>query len=131
MPEAPMFFLPGAKPGSEEETYANLAGVCRADVPDPDKRIYSIEYVHDGVDWTATVGETLQGVERRTVRRKGQRTETTTSHGDSATVRAIFAGIPYTVVTDGDRTRWANPFLAGEPRRVTYFSPTTRKAPEK
>lgn len=127
---APTFFLPGAKPGSEEETYAELARVCRASVPEPDKRIYSIEYAHDGVEWTATVGETLQGVERRTVRRKGQRTERTTSHGDSATVRAIFTGIPYMVVTDGYRTRWANPFLAGEPRRVTYFSPPARTVPE-
>jgi hypothetical protein len=84
--------------------------------------IYSITYMHDGVEWTATVGETLRGKGYRIVRRRGQKMQIETSHGDTATVRAIFAGVPYMVVTDGFRTQWANSFLAGEPRHVRYFS---------
>lgn len=47
--------------------------------------------------------------------------------GDSASVLAIFPGNPYIVVTDAGRTggllsRWVNPFMAGKPRSVAYFS---------
>jgi hypothetical protein len=124
MAEAPVFFLPGATPDTEETLYAQFAKLCRSAVPSFDRRIYSITYMHDAVEWTATVGEPLSGTGRKTVRRRGQKIEQTTSHGDPATVRAIFAGVPYMVVTDGFRTRWANPFLAGKPHHVTHFSPS-------
>ena len=111
MPEAPVFFLPDSTPDSEEVGYARLAALCGSAVPSPDKRIYSITYSHDGIEWTATVGKSLSGTSRKIVRRRGQRVEQTKSHSDPATVRAIFAGVPYMVVTDGVRTQWANPFF--------------------
>ena len=124
MAGAPVFFLPGTTSDKEDALYAQFAKMCRSAVPSFDKRIYSITYMHDGVEWTATVGESLRGTGRKTVRRRGQKIEQTTSHSDPATVRAIFAGVPYMVVTDGFQTRWANPFLAGKPQYVTYFSPS-------
>lgn len=45
---------------------------------------------------------------------------------DSAQVLAIFPGNPYLVVTnyritDGVRSAWENPFMAGRPTSVTFF----------
>ena len=129
MPGAvPRFFVPAATPENEESVYANFAEACRAAVPPRERRIYSITYVHDGEEWTATVGKELRGVRRRTVRRRGQSTEQETRVSDPALVLAIFAGYPYMVVTNagidpGVRSAWVNPFMAGQPRSVTYFAP--------
>jgi hypothetical protein len=120
------FFVPGVSPETEEEVYAHLAKACQRPVPAVERRVYSITYVHDGIEWIATVGETLSGTGRRTVRRGGKKVEQSTSHSDPATVQAIFAGVPYMVFTNGFRTAWANPFLAGEPRNVRYFEPKVR-----
>jgi hypothetical protein len=128
MPESPAFFIPGVAPETEEAVYAQLAQICRSGVPDFDRRLYSITYVHDGVQWTTTVGKQLKGIGSKIIRRRGKRVEQTASHSDFATVLAIFPGVPYTVFTDGFRTLWANPFYAGEPRHATYFSPKTRVA---
>jgi hypothetical protein len=122
------FFVPGVPPETEEEVYAHFASVCKRPVPAVEHRVYSITYGHDGIEWTVTVGETLTGRGRRTVRRGGKKVEQSTSHSDPATVRAIFAGVPYLVVTDGVHTRFANPFMAGEPRNVRYFGPKVRTA---
>jgi hypothetical protein len=122
MAESPVFFLPGVKPNDEEKFYAQCAEACGCAVPSADKRIYSISFTHDSEEWTATVGEELRGISRKTVRRRGQRVEQTTSRSDPATVVAIFASAPYQVVTNGYRTRWANPFYVGKPNSVTYFS---------
>ena len=56
MPNAPPFFVPAATPDEQESVYADMAADCNRAVPDPDRRIYSITYVHDGAEWTATVG---------------------------------------------------------------------------
>ena len=128
MLQGPPFFVPGSKPGKDEELYAYLAASCNSGVPSHDARIFSIQFLHDGIEWRATVGETLTGTSRSTRRGRGQNIERTLSHGDSATVLAIFAGVPYMVVTDGFRTRWANPFLAGQPRSVVYFSTVKTRA---
>lgn len=123
MTESPNFFVPGTEPGTEEAVYAELAKSCGATIADPDKRVYSITFMRDGVEWTATVGELLHGIGRKRVGRRGTKNEQQISHSDPATVRAIFAGVPYQVKTDGVRTQWANPFLAGQPVRVRHFSP--------
>jgi hypothetical protein len=122
------FFVPKVSIENAENFYAKLAAGCHRLVPASDRRVYEIEWDHDGEDWTATVGEHLRGKKIRTVRPKGRpfvSTETTPL-SDPATVLAIFAGIPYMVVTDARPlgavlSSWANPFMAGEPSIVRCF----------
>ena len=119
------FFVPAAEAEKLEDTYASLAKMCRASPPSPDKRIYSIHFVHDGTDWTATVGETLKGTNTRKRTRGGRKVEVTTPVSDPATVLAIFAGNPFMVATTGGivvRSSWVNPFMAGIPTRVVFFA---------
>jgi hypothetical protein len=116
---APAFFVPAADSDNEESVYAEFADWCGRPVPSRGERIYSITFIHDGVEWTATVDEQLQGFERGTTPRK--RTS------DPALVLAIFPGNPYMVVTnhrvaENVGSKWVNPFLAGEPKSVTYFT---------
>lgn len=127
----PVFFVPtinGVASDEQENAYARFAHLCRCAVPAPGRRIFSITYRHDGVQWTATVGETLHGISTRTKRVRGTIVNQDMSHSDPAMVLAIFPGPPcYRVVTDsgrsaGSRTGWENPFLAGEPDEVVYFS---------
>src|SRR5579875_2980020 len=79
MPDARAFFVPPEHPDftpeQQEAAYAEFAAMCRRPVPESDKRIYSITYVHDGEEWTATVGEPLRGVRYKTVRSHGQKRE--------------------------------------------------------
>ena len=92
----------------------------------PERRIYSITFVHDGEEWTATVGEQLRGIKHRVTRSKGQQLERTTPISDAAMVLAIFPGAPYIVVTDKGinqkYSKWENPFMAGSPVTVKYFA---------
>jgi len=121
----PKFFVPEpAKSDKQEETYAEFARMAGREIPE--RRIYSITFVHDGEEWTATVGEQLRGIKRRMTRSKGQRIERTTSISDTAIVLAIFQGTPYIVVTDKGisqkYSKWENPFMAGSPIAVKYFA---------
>ncbi len=91
-----------------------------------ERRIRSITFVHDGTEWTATVGEPMRGVHRRQVRGKGGAIETSEPRSDPATVIEIRAGTPYIVTTNEGRpsrvgSAWENPFMAGRPRKVEYF----------
>lgn len=122
MAEIPAFFLPDATPDAAEAEYALLASRCGVAVPAPGKRVRSITFEHDGAEWTATVGETLRGTSRGSRRSRGLSIERTESLSDQATVRAIFEGDPFKVMTNGFRTQWANPLYAGKPRQVLYFS---------
>jgi hypothetical protein len=132
MSEVPQFFvptvIPAVKPDNQESVYAELARWCGRVVPNPEKRIYSITFVHDSERWTATVGESLRGRRIRTKRSRGMRIEREEPVSDPAVVLAIFAGVPYMMVTNhrlGEQrvgSAWENPFLAGEPESVTYFS---------
>lgn len=128
------FSVPHAEtPEEAERVYASFAEWCRVPVPPPGKRIHSITYVHDGEEWTATVGEQLRGRRTRTMRRKAGPTEVTTRLSDSATVLAIFPGSPYLVVTDARPitsrpSGWENPFMAGRPRGISYFDAETGAA---
>jgi hypothetical protein len=126
---APPFFVPGANPETQESIYAALAKFCGSTVPVIEQRIYSITYVHDGEEWTATVGEALRGRRHSTTRRRGQRLERTERLSDPAVVLAIFSGSPFMVVTNeripgsvgGVGSAWESPFMAGRPKSVTYF----------
>ncbi len=120
------FFVPHAEPESAEKIYADLARFARCVVPPAGRRIASIQFRHDGEDWTATVGAQLTGVRVETKRRKAGKVTVRTPLSDAAVVLAIFEGHPYIVVTDsrplGDKSsHWVNPFLAGQPTAVTYF----------
>jgi hypothetical protein len=119
MGDSPSFFVPAADPDNEESVYAEFADWCGCSIPSRSKRVYSITFIHDGVEWTATVGEQLKGFER------GRSPRNRVS--DPAFVLAIFPGNPYMVVTnhgiaENVGSEWVNPFLAGEPKSITYFS---------
>lgn len=123
--ETPKFFIPNSD--DYEKHYSELASFCKSTPQPPGCRIYSISYTSHGQDWTATVGERLNGVEVKTKRRGTQYREDKKRLGDSATVLAIFSGIPYVVVTDAQpigntRSAWANPFMAGQPTNIIYFA---------
>ena len=126
--EAPVFFVPDRSSDEQEAEYADLAKVCNCLVPPLGKRIYSIQYKHDSVNWIATVGQTLRGKSLTQRRRGKEKYYQETSHGDPATVLAIFDASPcFMVFTDGgfasrSRTAWANPFMAGKPDHVEYFT---------
>ena len=131
MPETRAFFVPPEHPNftpeQQESAYVEFAAMCHSPVPEPGQRIYSIRYNHDGTEWTATVGETLRGVRRKTVRSRGVKREQTSQVSDPATVLAIFPGVPYQVVTSEGwwpnvRSGRVNPFMAGQPTSMTYFA---------
>lgn len=130
MDEASAFFVPAATPDNQESVYEEFARWCNRTVPDQGRRIYSITFVHDGEEWTATVGESLRGRRFCTTRSRGVKIEREQPISDPAIVLAIFAGTPYIVVTNhllGGRnvgSAWENPFFAGQPKSVTYFSAT-------
>jgi hypothetical protein len=131
MPHAPAFFVPEVAPEKQEFAYADLARWASRPIPNLDHRIYSIIFLHDGGEWTATVGRRLHGVRHRRRRSHGTTVEHTEPLSDSAIVLAIFAGTyegdTFVVVTneglaENTRSTWENPFYAGRPRSVQYFS---------
>jgi hypothetical protein len=125
--EAPPFFVPAATVDNQESVFSEFAGMSRRPVPKMAERIYSITYVHDGVKWTATVGEHLRGVRLPNQHSRSKKAQREEPVSDPARVLAIFAGVPYMVVTNhrlvgNVRSAWENPFMAGQPISVTYFS---------
>jgi hypothetical protein len=125
--------MPGASAEQAEHVYAALAELCGVPVPPPGERIQQITFRHDGEDWQATVGRTLRGSRTDRRMRRGRWVDVSTRLSDPATVRAIFAGTPYKVVTDGRPlgeviSAWVNPFLAGERVGVIYFDPQSPPA---
>ena len=122
-----LFFIPAATDETKESVYESFAKRCNIPVPKTNARIYSIVFRHDGETWTATVGETLKGVHHLTKKLRGAKIERSTPVSDPALVLAIFPGNPFMVVTNQGtlgnvRSSWANPFLAGAPDSITYFS---------
>lgn len=127
--EIPTFFVPDTTLDTQDAIYAHYAAWCVRTVPAFDTRIYSIVFVHDGQEWTATVGETLHGVHYNAITSRSKRIDRSRPVGDPAVVLAIFPGAPFMVVTNhridvSVRSAWENPFLAGEPKSVTYFTTT-------
>ena len=121
------FFIPGITPDKQEEVYAKFALLCDKPVVDVTRRIYSITFVHNSEEWTATVGETLRGVRHATVRSRGKKISRTLQLADPALVLAIFPENPLKVVTNSHpigvaRSQWANPFLVGHITSTVYFS---------
>lgn len=127
MANTPGFFVPAVDAEDQESAYAELAKFCNCPVPPLESRIYSINYFHDGEEWTATVGRTLRGIRYRTTRSRGRATEQKQRLSDPAEVLAIFSGVPYTIVTNHQIARsvgsaWANPFYVNRPDSIIYFS---------
>jgi hypothetical protein len=131
MAQAPAFFLPPIAhydASEQDAAYVEIAEKCGR--PVPAQRVYSITFRQASDYWSATVGERLTGTKTQQVGPTDETdnsTEQTTRLDDAATVVAIFPGTPYLVVTDsgitsGGRTSWENPFYAGAPTSVTYFS---------
>jgi len=107
------FFVPGVPAEKTGQQYAVLAEQCGVPVPPPGERIQSITFHHDQVDWVATVGELLQGSDTEPDRH-GRMKDFPATASDPATVRAIFAGDPYMVMTDAKpagtaESAWENP----------------------
>ncbi len=119
------FFVPNARDGKDEELYASLAKTASRSPLPQGERIQSISWTHDGEEWVATVGEQLRGTKTQMRTRQKKRVSVTGRLSDPATVLAIFPGSPYMVVTnsglDPVRSRWANPFMAGQPTSVRRF----------
>jgi hypothetical protein len=68
------FFVPAATPDNIDEVYASFAEMCHSTVPPPDRRIYSIRFIHDGTEWTATVDEqTARNTDPKTAARWPER----------------------------------------------------------
>lgn len=119
----PHFFLPRVPPDKQEAAYADLARLCGGFAAPPGLRVYSITYALGGAEWTATVGQQLRVVHRRTARWRGKKVARASEVSDPATILAIFAGSPYLVVTDkGEAAEsWESPFVAERPTSVSYF----------
>jgi hypothetical protein len=127
MAAAPTFFVPAAPTEMQESVYADLAKLCNCAVPDFGKRIFTIVFVHEGEEWTATVGEKLRGIRHQIIKSQVMKSQQGRPVGDPALVLAIFPGAPFMVVTNhriagSVGSAWQNPFLAGEPKSVTYFA---------
>ena len=116
------FFVPETKKEEFESLYKQLADAANSEVPSLADRIYSIEFSSNGEVWTATVGEKLKGT------KKAKKVNSFPEKvSDGATVLAIFRASPYVVVTNKGlnpdvRSDWDNPFMAGQPTKVTKFS---------
>ena len=120
----PGFCVPGVTEDKAEEVFEALAKFAGRPVPPPEERVYRIEWIHDGERWTAEVGRQLHGERIAKVGRK----KAGKWVSDPAKVQAIFASMPWLVVTDARplgtvRSAWVNPLMAGQPAKVEYFSP--------
>ena len=128
MPVNPAFFVPAVPDDEQESRYVQWAEQFRVPVPSLERRVYSITWVHNSTDqWVVTVGECLTGRRTITEGRGSRKRERTIAINDPARVLAIYPGVPYVVKTDSgasvnSRTSWENPFAAGNPSRVEYFS---------
>jgi hypothetical protein len=120
---APRFFMPGISPDRQEDAYAHLAARMNRPVPAMDQRVYSIQFTHGCADWTATVGQPLEGIRRTAKRGNGAMNPREIPTEDPAVVLAILPGEPFVVywMSVEKKSIWENPFLAGKPTEITFF----------
>jgi hypothetical protein len=115
----PAFFLPRCSHESQEGVYARFAERCDREVPPIGSRIYSISFEHDGIVWTATVGEHLTGRKSVKVRNKGT---VEWNIGDPAIILAIFPRVPFCVVTYSNGKSLFGPIFYASPIEIELFS---------
>ena len=126
MTSSPDFFVPGTDSEKAEAAYAAHAKLCGRSVDPEGKRIFSITFISNNEEWTATVGAPLTGTFRRVTLVGGKTFELVQKLDDPAIVLSIFPGEPFRVVTSNlpperVRSSWDNPFTA-TPTSVTYFA---------
>jgi hypothetical protein len=126
MIEAPKFFVPHvANTDKYEEVFEALAALHGFKPPPADRRIYSITFVHDGEEWTATVGERMSGIRLPNPRSRSKKKPYYPQPlFDQAVVMAIFPSdeqFPHKVLHNGAPSKWANPFMA-RAKSLKYFA---------
>ena len=126
MNDTPAFYVPYAKPENLEGVYAAFAKMCSKPIPPMSERVFSSDFTHISIDWTATVGQTLTGKGWSRKRSKNGAYDKRVFAADPALVLAIFPGVPFIVVTNhrlvgSVGSTWENPFFAGSPTHVEYF----------
>lgn len=117
----PAFFLPNVEREKQEEAYREMGQRAGAGAFDVAEAVYSISWRHDGVDWTATVGETLCGVETVELGRGRNKTFRDVPRRTDDTVLAIYPGDPFVIAHDSKSRTWNWPIYAGRPSRVVRF----------
>ena len=116
------FFVPLVDAEDQERVYDRLAQMAGTGAPQLENRIYSITWKHGRVEWTATVGEQLTGMELIVKGRGRQQRTFEVPRSSVDTVLAIFPGVPFLIAHDGRSGIWNQPILAGNPSRVVRFS---------
>lgn len=81
---------------------------------------------HDGVVWTATVGETLRGVAIVTTGRGRDRQEREVPRSTADTVLGIFPGSPGLIAHDNKSKYWNFPILTGQALSIVPFDRAPR-----
>jgi hypothetical protein len=120
------FFVPRAADDEQaDRLYDAFAEFAGCETAPPGRRIRSIAFSRDGVQWVAEVGQELRGERTTRQLRRGELIERTEILSSTSLVLAIYPGSPFTVVTDAQPitsapSEWANPFTA-EPDRLTCF----------
>lgn len=115
--------------GDAESDYASLAASVGSPLAALEERIVSMTFMHNSVEWVATVGSKLSGIRWESRRIKGQKREFQKREVGSETVVAIFAGNPYKVWLDtrplSERSSiWANPiWTTTSPTKVVFHIP--------
>lgn len=117
------FFVPYYEADKYEEGCQQMAAVADAAPLPLDDRIYSMTWRHDGVVWTATVGQTLRGLELVTVGRGRARREREVARSTNDIVLAIFPGEPGRIVHDNKSRVWNLPIHTGQAIQTTKFQP--------
>jgi hypothetical protein len=118
------FFMPAANsPEQAEQAYQTIRTELRA--AEPDRRVYSVEYKHDGSRCVARVGDRVTSATYFPQKRGGT---DNLRYGEpvetGAPVLAIFPGSVWQVYQSPVHpTQWENPFLVGPPMiiHVEYF----------
>jgi hypothetical protein len=118
----PEFFVPFVEPQNQEASYQEIAKFIGAAPRPLAERIYSMTWRHDGVVWTATVGEKLRGVATITTGRGRDRREREVPRSSDDTVLAIFPGSPGLIAHDNKSKLWNLPILTGEAISSVRFS---------
>lgn len=120
----PKFFVPFVKDGKDEEVFVALVANLNMPVPPTGERIYSIRFRHSEIEWTATVGEKLEGVAQTKASRKRNAVAELYPAHDTVAIMAILPGLPgapCVVITDGAAySRFESAFFA-DATSITRF----------
>lgn len=118
----PGFFVPFVEADQQEAAYNEIAKYIGASPRAPAERVYSMTWRHNRTVWTATVGETLRGVENVTTGRGRNRREREVPRHSNDTVLAIFPGNPGLIAHDNRSRIWNMPILTGEALNIVMFT---------